>query len=97
MPDHDSAGNTPFGVSTEKMCGLYYLWAANWQSFLKEFSMRTLTMSEVQDVNGAWVAFGINIVSTGVYNIGEAFVNAVRSCSGYADPSDVYTSGGWVG
>jgi hypothetical protein len=37
MPNHGSAGNTPFGVSTEKMRGLYYLWAANWQSFLKEF------------------------------------------------------------
>jgi hypothetical protein len=59
--------------------------------------MRELTMNEVQDVNGAWVAFGINIASQAVWSTGEAFVNAVRSCSGYADPSDVYTSGGWVG
>jgi hypothetical protein len=60
--------------------------------------MRELTMNEVQDVNGALLTGIIGgLISTAMWETGKGFVNAVQSCSGYADPSDVHTSGGWVG
>jgi hypothetical protein len=57
--------------------------------------MRTLTMNEVQDVDGGVI---VGFFTNAIYDFAKGFANAVMNdCHGYANPSDVYTSGGWVG
>jgi hypothetical protein len=59
--------------------------------------MQLLNSMEVEQVSGGWGAIGAALLVEAVKYVATETINAISNCSGYADPSNIYSETGYVG